>query len=315
MVMNTDDLGCVGLCDNMVVSSTIGRNKRYIPGEVLTALIQGAQEFMDTMTDLGINMHSAGGETADVGDIVRTIDVGFTVFGRMPRAEVLENNIQIGDVIVAIASSGQAIYETDYNSGIGSNGLTGARHDTLSKYYATHFPEAYDTKMPEAVAFTGSRRLTDTYAHKAFLPFGNAAHTVGELLLSPTRTHLPILKTVFETFNTKEINGIIHCTGGGQTKVEKFVANNVHVIKDKLLPTAPVFEMIQAESNTDWREMYQVFNMGHRLEFYLNEKNAQELIDLVSFFGVEAQIIGRIESAASKKVTVSGVHGTFGYDF
>jgi phosphoribosylformylglycinamidine cyclo-ligase len=314
MVMNTDDLACVGLVDNMVVSSTIGRNKRYIPGEVLTALIQGAQEFMDAMSDMGVKMHSAGGETADVGDIVRTIDVGFTVFGRMRRSDVLENNIQMGDVIVGIASDGQANYEKKYNSGIGSNGLTGARHDTLSKYYATHFPEAFDTAMPESVAFTGSRRLTDTFAHERFGVFGESQQTIGELLLSPTRTHLPILKRVFATFN-KSINGIIHCTGGGQTKVEKFVPHNFHIIKDNLLPTAPVFEMIQAESNTDWREMYQVFNMGHRLEFYLNEKNAQNLIDLVQSFGLEAQIIGRVAESATKKVTVSGVHGTFEYDF
>jgi phosphoribosylformylglycinamidine cyclo-ligase len=314
MVMNTDDLACVGLLDNMVVSSTIGRNKRHIPGEVLTALIQGAQEFMDNMTDLGVKMHSAGGETADVGDIVRTLDVGFTVFGRMPRAAVLENNIQIGDVIVGIASDGQANYEKKYNSGIGSNGLTGARHDTLSKHYAEHFPEAYDNKMPEAVAFTGTRRLTDTYTHPRFAQFGESHKTIGELLLSPTRTHLPILKSVLHTFN-KKINGIIHCTGGGQTKVEKFVPNNFHIIKDNLLPTAPVFTMIQAESNTDWREMYQVFNMGHRLEFYLNEKHAQPLIDLIQSFGLDAQIIGRVVSASTKKVTISGEHGSFDYDF
>ncbi len=307
LVMNIDDLACVGLVDNMTVSSTIGRNKRVIDGNVLKALIQGTKEFSDKMASFGINLHLAGGETADVGDIVRTLDVGFTVFGRMKRNAVLENNIQNGDVIVGLASYGQASYEDNYNSGIGSNGLTSARHDVLHKQYGANFPESYDTAMPNEVAFTGQRKLSDTVV------FDDKNYQVGDLLLSPTRTYLPVLKQIFEKIKVENLHGIIHCSGGGQTKVEKFIGDNLHIIKDNLLPVPPVFRLIQKESNTDWQEMYKVFNMGHRLEVYLAPEHAQSILSIAKHFNIDAQIIGKVTAAPQKKITIKSEFGDFEY--
>lgn len=307
LVMNIDDLGCVGLVDNLIVSSTIGRNKRLINGDVLKVLIQGTKEFADMLATHGVTLHLAGGETADVGDIVRTVDVGFTVFGRMKRAAVLENRIQAGDVIVGFASYGQASYEQIYNSGIGSNGLTSARHDTLQKHYATAFPDSYDTEMPDEVAFTGNRNLTDTVS------FDGNDYLVGDLLLSPTRTYLPVLKQLFEQLGATKMHGIIHCSGGGQTKVEKFIGDDLHIIKDDLLPVPPVFRMIQAASNTPWREMYKVFNMGHRLEVYLAPEHAETVLSIAKSFNIEAKIVGRVEANTAKKITVSSPYGSFEY--
>ncbi|MEY4927207.1 MAG: hypothetical protein RI894_1643 [Bacteroidota bacterium] len=308
LVMNIDDLACVGLVDDLIVSSTIGRNKRVIDGNVLKALIQGTKQFADKMLEYGVKLHLAGGETADVGDIVRTLDVGFTVFGRMKRSEVLENNIQAGDVIVGLASYGQATYEDTYNSGIGSNGLTSARHDTLRKQYGTDFPESYDTAMPDEVAFTGQRSFGDTVV------FDTKNYLVSDLLLSPTRTYLPVLKQLFATLGTPKMHGIIHCSGGGQTKVEKFIDNDIHIIKDNLLPVPPVFRLIQQESNTAWREMYKVFNMGHRLEVYLSEKDAQTVLDIAKSFHIDAQIVGKVVSSVSKKITLKSDYGEFIYE-
>jgi phosphoribosylformylglycinamidine cyclo-ligase len=306
LIMNIDDLGCVGLTNNFLVSSTIGRNKRLITGDVLSALIVGTRSLAARMQAMGIDLHLAGGETADVGDIVRTLDVGFTVFGRLPRKDILVNNIQVGDVIVGLASYGQATYETTYNSGIGSNGLTGARHDVLHKRYATKYPECYDTMMPDEVAFTGSKKLTDTVI------FNDITYTVAQLLLSPTRTYLPFLQQLFAL--QLPLNGIIHCTGGGQTKVEKFIPDTLHIIKDNLLPVPPVFQLIQSESNTDWREMYQVFNMGHRLEVYLPAADADTVIKLAQSLGIAAQVVGRVEhSTTGKQVTVKSEYGIFNY--
>ena len=312
LIMNLDDLGCIGLTSGFVVSSTIGRNKRLVSGDVVAALIQGTEAIAAELADLGVTLHLAGGETADVGDVVRTLDVGFTVFGRMPRREVLECHIHAGDVIVGFASSGQTLYESTYNSGIGSNGLTGARHDTLSKYYATQFPECYDTGMPDEVAFTGSRRLTDTVELQ-----GKTYRTL-DLLLSPTRTYLPLMRALFAELRPDlyaDLHALIHCSGGGQTKVEKF-ARGLHIIKDNLFTPPPVFELIQRESGTDFEEMYRVFNMGHRLEAYLPEHAAETAIQLAATFGIEAQIIGRVEPATTygqTRVTIETPEGVFEY--
>lgn len=305
IVMNLDDMACVGCLDQIVLSSTIGRNKTLIPGEVIAAVIRGTSDFIDTMRKHGVQIYLAGGETADVGDIVRTIDVGFTAFARMRRSEVLVNHIQPGDVVVGLASFGQAIYENAYNGGMGSNGLTAARHDVLDRAYAGKYPESYDPNLPPNLVYTGNRRLTDTVrAADQDIP-------VGKLILSPTRTYLPVLKAVLDQHRA-HLHGLIHCTGGGQTKVLKFI-RDVHVIKDNLFDLPPLFRLIQESSGADWREMYQVFNMGHRMELYLAPEHVGSIIQSAAGFGIEARVIGRVEANEGAKVTVRSAFGTFEY--
>jgi phosphoribosylformylglycinamidine cyclo-ligase len=303
LVMNLDDLICVGATDNIILSSTIGRNKNLVPGEVVAHLIQGTTSIIADLATYGVGIHLAGGETADVGDIVRTLDVGFTAFARLEREKVIEINIQPGDVIVGLASYGQASYETEYNGGMGSNGLTSARHDVLGHYLAAKYPESFDPNVPESLVYAGSKKLTDIEP-ETDLP-------VGKLILSPTRTYAPVVKRILQD-GREGINGIVHCSGGAQTKVLKF-ANNVHIIKDNLLPVPPLFRLIQQESGTTWKEMYEVFNMGHRLEFYTNEAKAQEIIDIARSFNIDAQVIGRVEAADGKHLTVSSQYGNFSY--
>ena len=288
MVMNFDDMGCVGCVDNIVLSSTIGRNKNLISGEVIKVLIDETVAFTDKLRSLGVSITLAGGETADVGDVVRTIDVGYTAFARMKRSDVVENDIQVGDVIVGLSSFGQATYEDTYNGGMGCNGLTSARHDVLNYYYAQEYPESFDPKTPESVIYMGMRRLTDE------VPVGGKGFDVGQLLLSPTRTYLPVLSRLMKEKDLK-INGIIHNTGGGQTKVLNFVKHK-HIIKDNLFEIPTLFKLIMEQSDTTLREMYQVFNMGHRLEVYLPKEMAQSVIDIANSFNIEAQIIGRVEA-------------------
>jgi phosphoribosylformylglycinamidine cyclo-ligase len=314
IVMNLDDMGCVGCLDNIILSSTIGRNKNLITGDVIRTLIEATVEFVDKMKEYGINIHLAGGETADVGDIVRTIDVGYTAFARMPRKNLIVNNVKDGDMIVGFASYGQATYESEYNGGMGCNGLTSARHDVLNHSYTGGYPDSYDNNTPKEVVYTGNKKLTDT------LVINGQSFTVGKLLLSPTRTFLPLLKYVMENViarnesNKGAIHGIIHNTGGGLTKALKFVKNK-HLIKDNLLPIPPLFKMIQQESNTDWQEMYQVFNMGCRLEIYCDKKIAENLVAIGKMFNIDAQIIGRVENNYNKgeKLTVKSPVGTFSY--
>ena len=305
LVMNLDDMACVGCYDNIILSSTIGRNKNRIPAEVISTIIRFAESFRDRMASLGVQLHLAGGETADVGDIVRTLDVGYTAFARMPRAAVLENQLQEGDVVVALASYGQASYETSYNGGMGSNGLTGARHDVLGKQYARLYPESFNPDLPDEVVYTGRRSLSE--------PVTIDGHTLplGKLLLSPTRTYLPVIKRIFEELRP-QLHGMIHCTGGGQTKVSKF-CGGLTVVKDQWLPLPPLFELIQAESQTDWREMYQVFNMGQRLEVYLPPAYAQTVIDIATAFGIEAAVVGRVTAFSGEKVRLETPQGTFSY--
>jgi len=305
IVMNLDDMACAGCTDNMLLSSTIGRNKNLIPGEVIAAVIRGSSDFVAAMQAQGVSLHLAGGETADVGDIVRTIDVGFTAFARMKRAEVLVPHIQPGDVVVGLASFGQSTYERDYNGGMGSNGLTAARHDVLAHDYAAKYPESFDPNIPPELVYTGNRRLAE------ILKIDGREITIGKLILSPTRTFLPPLKAIFSRYR-KQLHGVIHCTGGGQTKVLKFI-HNVHVVKDNLFPTPPLFNLIRESSGTDWREMYQVFNMGHRMEVYLPAEFAGDIIQIAGEFGIDARIIGRVASAEGAKVTVISPFGTFVY--
>lgn len=305
LVMNLDDMACVGCVDDIIISSTIGRNKQLIPGEVIKTIIQYTQRFADEMSDLGVKLHLAGGETADVGDIVRIIDVGYTAFGRLPRKDLLVNNIQAGDVIVGLSSSGQASYENSYNGGMGSNGLTSARHDVFRHDYAAKYPESFDPSLPKEVVYVGSKSLTDT------LTIDGQEIPVGKLVLSPTRTYLPVIKQLFTQLKS-QMNGMIHCTGGGQTKVIKFV-DGVKIIKDNLLAPPPLFKMIQEESGTAWREMYQVFNMGQRLEVYLPAAYAQDVIDISTSFGIDAQIIGRVEAAEQNSVEIASPYGQFSY--
>ncbi|MFT4664481.1 MAG: phosphoribosylformylglycinamidine cyclo-ligase [Polaribacter sp.] len=305
IVMNLDDMACVGCVDDIVLSSTIGRNKLAISGDVIAQIISGSNEFIDGLKEHGINIHMAGGETADVGDIVRTIDVGYTAFARMKRDQVIVNNIQPGDVIVGLASYGQASYEHKYNAGTGSNGLTSARHDLLHSSLGEKYPESYDRNMPKEVAYVGKYKLTDK------VDFDGISTDIGSLILSPTRTYLPVLKKILETHRSK-INGLIHCTGGGQVKVEKFIQNR-RVIKNNLLETPYLFKLIQEAANADWREMYQVYNMGHRLEFYLPKEEAQAIIDTANSFGIEAQIVGYVEESEGNEVIIDGTHGTFKY--
>jgi phosphoribosylformylglycinamidine cyclo-ligase len=305
IVMNTDDLICVGATDDMCFTSTIGRNKSHIDGTILAAVINGSADFFETMKTHDVKIHFMGGETADVGDLVRTMIIDGTITCRMKRSDVIDNaNIKADDVIVGFESFGQTTYETEYNSGIGSNGITSARHDVMSKFYENAFPESYDPMLPESVRFTGNCRLTDIEPETKI--------TVGKLLLSPTRTYLPLVKKIFETVDRKDIHGMVHCSGGGQTKVLHFV-NNLHIIKDNLFTPPPVFKLIQQQSKTDWKEMYQVFNMGHRLEMYVPQAIAQQLITIAASFNMAAKIIGRVENSDTKKVTVQSEMGTFSY--
>ena len=305
IVMNTDDLLCVGVTDDILLSSTIGRNKNLIPGEVIAAIINGTEEFLENMRKLGVQMFLTGGETADVGDIVRTIIVDSTVTARVKRSEIIENNIQPGDVIVGLASFGQATYENEYNGGMGSNGLTSARHDVFQHELAKKYPESFDPAVPKDLVYSGKLQLTG--------PSPVEGMDVGKLVLSPTRTYAPIVKAIFEKHKRNSIHGMIHCSGGAQTKVLHFV-EKLHIIKDNLFPTPPLFEMIQSQSGTDWKEMYKVFNMGHRMEFYVPEKMAESLISISKSFGVDARLVGRVEASSSKKLTIKSEYGTFSYD-
>lgn len=303
VIMNLDDLLCVGAIDNILLSSTIGRNMLKIPGDVIMHILKGYDELIGKLSDHGVNVHLTGGETADVGDLVRTIIVDSTVTCRMKREDVIENNIQPGDVIVGLCSYGQATYETEYNGGIGSNGLTSARHDLFSNHLAKKYPESYDDLIPRSLVYTGKLELTKTIPEVGM--------HAGKLLLSPTRTYAPIIKPVLDQLRP-HIHGMIHCSGGAQTKVLKF-ADEVHIIKDNLFPTPPLFRLIQEESDTSWDEMYEVFNMGHRFEIYINEEHAQTIIDISKSFGVDAQIIGRVEKSETKRLTIKGEHGEFEY--
>lgn len=304
LIMNIDDLLCVGATDNILLSSTIGRNKNLIPGEVISAIINGTEELLEQLREQGIGIHSTGGETADVGDLVRTIIVDSTVVCRMKRSDVISNHtIQSGDVIVGLASYGQADYEADYNGGMGSNGLTSARHDVFGKYLAERYPESFDPNVPAELVYSGTKQLTDQIE--------NAPIDAGKLVLSPTRTYAPVIQQILEKYRP-HIHGMVHCSGGAQTKVLHFV-ENVHVIKDNLFPIPPLFKLIQEESGTDWQEMYKVFNMGHRMEIYCPQEIAQQIIDCSTAFGVEAQIVGRVEASDSKKLTIESPYGTFYY--
>ncbi|VAW10818.1 Phosphoribosylformylglycinamidine cyclo-ligase [hydrothermal vent metagenome] len=305
LIMNIDDLICVGATDNIMLSSTIGRNKNLIPAEVISAIINGTEELIADLKTHEITIHSTGGETADVGDLVRTIIVDSTVTARLKRSDVIDNaNISSGDVIVGLASFGQATYEKKYNGGMGSNGLTSARHDVFSKYLAEKYPESFDAAVPDELVYSGSIKLTDTLQ--------NVPLDAGKLVLSPTRTYAPIVKKVLEKYSADDIHGMVHCSGGAQTKILHFV-DRFHITKDNLFPIPPLFKLIQEQSGTDWKEMYQVFNCGHRLEFYVNEAIAEDLIAIASGFGVDAQIIGWVEENASKKLTIKSEFGTFRY--
>jgi phosphoribosylformylglycinamidine cyclo-ligase len=304
IVMNTDDLLCVGATDNILLSSTIGRNKNLVPGEVIAAIINGTEEVLEMLRSHGIGIYSTGGETADVGDLVRTIIVDSTVTARMRREDVISNHrIQSGDLIVGFASFGQASYETAYNGGMGSNGLTSARHDVFGKYLAQTYPESFDPQVPADLVYSGSYRLTDRNEETGL--------TMGQLVLSPTRTYAPVVKAILEE-HRPHLHGLVHCSGGGQTKVLHFT-DQVHIIKDNLFPVPPLFRIIQEESGTDWKEMYKVFNMGHRLEMYVSEQYAQALIDIAASFGVEAQVVGRVEASEANHLTIRSPHGEFSY--
>ena len=304
LIMNIDDLICVGAVDNILLSSTIGRNKNLIPGEVLSAIINGSEELLADLKKFGVTIHSTGGETADVGDLVRTIIVDSTVTARMKRSDIIDNaNIKAGDVIVGLASFGQASYEKEYNGGMGSNGLTSARHDVFDKYLAKKYPESFDPDVPEELTYSGSKKLTEAIA--------DVSLDAGKLVLSPTRTYAPIIKKVLEN-HRKDIHGMVHCSGGAQTKILHFI-EDLHIIKDNLFDIPPLFKMIQEQSNTDWREMYQVFNCGHRMELYVPEKIAEDIISISKSFQVEAQIIGRVKASNKKKLTIRSEFGEFVY--
>jgi phosphoribosylformylglycinamidine cyclo-ligase len=304
LIMNLDDLLCVGATGPILLSSTIGRNKNLIPGEVISAIINGTEELLTDLRKHGIDIHSTGGETADVGDLVRTIIVDSTVVCRMKKADVISNHtIQPGDVIVGLASYGQATYESEYNGGMGSNGLTSARHDVFSKELANDFPESYDHLVPNELVYSGTKSLTDKLAG---IPID-----AGKLVLSPTRTYAPIIKAILDK-HRKNIHGMVHCSGGAQTKILHFIDQN-HIIKDNLFPVPPLFKMIQEESETEWQEMYKVFNMGHRMELYVPKEIANEIIEISQFFGVEAQIVGRVEASEVKKLTIQSEFGSFTY--
>ena len=309
VAMNLDDLLCVGITDNFLFSSTIDRNKLRINGAVLEAIINGTQSFFDQLKGFGVNIHFLGGETADVGDVVRTIAVNGTMTARWPKAKLVTNEkISPGDVIVGFASSGQCTYETEYNSGLGSNGLTSARHDVLSKYYATKYPESFEPSLPEEVVYLGGSMMTDT------LLVNGKDLNVGKLLLSPTRTYAPLLKILLDE-HFEDINGLIHCSGGGQTKCMKYLPGPMTVIKDNLFEIPPIFELIQKNSKADFREMYQVFNMGHRLEVFTNEAAATKMIKVAESFGIEAKIIGRVEAAERASLLLKGEFGELKYEY
>ncbi len=304
LIMNIDDLLCVGATDNILLSSTIGRNKKLIPGEVIAAIINGTEELLAELRQLGVNIISTGGETADVGDLVRTIIVDSTVTCRMRRSDVIDNaNIKGGDVIVGLASYGQAAYEHEYNGGMGSNGLTSARHDVFNNSLAKKYPESYDAAVPSELVYSGSMSLTDTVK--------DSPVNAGKLVLSPTRTYAPVVKKVLDTMRS-EVHGMIHCSGGAQTKIMHFV-NGKHVIKDNLFPIPPLFALIRKESGTEWKEMYKVFNMGHRMEFYVAPENAQKIIEISESMGIPAQIVGRVEDAPENKLTIISEAGKFEY--
>ena len=305
LIMNIDDLLCVGATDNILLSSTIGRNKNLIPAEVISAIINGTEELIAELKSFGVTIHSTGGETADVGDLVRTIIVDSTVTARMKRNDVIDNaNIQPGDVIVGLASFGQAKYEKNYNGGMGSNGLTSARHDVFANYLAEKYPESFDAAVPNELVYSGQTKLTDTVQDSPI--------DAGKLVLSPTRTYAPIIKAILSNYSSKDIHGMVHCSGGAQTKVLHFV-DNVHVIKDNLFPVPPLFKLIQENSKTDWKEMYQVFNCGHRMELYVPEEIANDIISISESFGVEARIVGRVEASENKKLTIQSEFGVFEY--
>lgn len=305
LIMNIDDLLCVGATDNILLSSTIGRNKNLIPSEVISAIINGTEELISELNSYGVTIHSTGGETADVGDLVRTIIVDSTVTARMKRSNVIDNaTIQAGDVIVGLASFGQSTYEKSYNGGMGSNGLTSARHDVFDHYLANKFPESFDASLPKELVYSGKVKLTDTVE--------NSPIDAGKLVLSPTRTYAPIIKKILEKYNSDSIHGMVHCSGGAQTKVLHFV-KNVHIIKDNLFPVPPLFQLIQEQSGTDWKEMYQVFNCGHRMELYVPEAIAKDIIAISKSFNVDAQIVGKVEKAETKKLTISSEYGVFEY--
>ena len=305
LIMNIDDLLCVGATDNILLSSTIGRNKNLIPSEVISAIINGTEELISELKTYGVTIHSTGGETADVGDIVRTIIVDSTVTARMKRSDVIDNaNIQADDVIVGLASFGQSNYENGYNGGMGSNGLTSARHDVFDHYLANKYPESFDAAVPNELVYSGKVKLTDAVE--------NSPIDAGKLVLSPTRTYAPIIKKILEKYNSDSIHGMVHCSGGAQTKVLHFV-DNVHVIKDNLFPVPPLFQLIQEQSGTDWKEMYQVFNCGHRMELYVPEAVANDIIAISKSFNVDAQIVGRVEASETKKLTISSEYGVFEY--
>ena len=305
LIMNIDDLLCVGATDNIMLSSTIGRNKNKIPGEVISAIINGSEELLKDLKEFGVTIHSTGGETADVGDLVRTIIVDSTVTARMKRSDVIDNAaIKAGDVIVGLESFGQASYETEYNGGMGSNGLTSARHDVFDKYLANKYPESFDQEVPEDLVYSGSKKLT-----------GSVKDTdldAGKLVLSPTRTYAPIIKKILSKYTNKDIHGMVHCSGGAQTKILHFV-KNLHIIKDNLFEVPPLFKLIQEESKTDWKEMYQVFNMGHRMEIYVPQKIANDIIEISKSFNVDAKIIGSVEASDAKKLTIKSEFGEFHY--
>jgi len=304
LIMNIDDLLCVGATDNILLSSTIGRNKLLIPGEVISAIINGTEELLAELRQLGVNIVSTGGETADVGDLVRTIIVDSTVTCRMKRADVIDNGrISAGDVIVGLSSSGQATYEKSYNGGMGSNGLTSARHDVFAKYLAEKYPESYDAAVPAELVYSGAVRLTD--------PVEGSPIDAGKLVLSPTRTYAPVIKRLLTLMRSK-IHGMVHCSGGAQTKIMNFVTGK-HVIKDNLFPVPPLFRLIREQSGTDWSEMYKVFNMGHRMEIYVAPEDAEAVIEVSRSFGIDAQVIGRVEEAESNRLTIISPEGTFEY--
>ena len=305
LVMNIDDLLCVGATDNIMYSSTIGRNKKLISGDVISSIINGTEELIKEFGEYGVNIYSTGGETADVGDIVKTIIVDSTVITRLKKSEVIDNaNICGGNVIVGLASFGKSIYEKNYNSGIGSNGLTSARHDIFHSSVGEKFPETYDNNISKNLIYSGSKKLLDKLE--------NLDLDIGTLVLSPTRTYSPVVKKIFSEIGRSKINGMVHCTGGGQTKTLHFI-DKLHVIKDNLFPTPPLFKLIQSESKSDWKEMYKVFNMGHRLELYTNDYDAVKIIDIAKSFNIDAQIIGRVENASQKSLTIQTKEGTFVY--
>tara|TARA_B100000780_G_scaffold124614_1_gene87385 strand:- start:142 stop:1311 length:1170 start_codon:yes stop_codon:yes gene_type:complete len=306
LIMNIDDLLCVGVTKNILLSSTIGRNKSHIPGEVIASIIEGTEELLKRLNDWGVSVFSTGGETADVGDIVRTIIVDSTVTARIARKDVVNNaNIRVGNVIVGLSSSGQAIYESEYNGGMGSNGLTSARHDVFSKNLVNKFPESFDPNLPNDLIYSGSKSLTETLE--------GVPINIGKLVLSPTRTYAPVIQKIFNDVGRKLISGMVHCSGGAQTKVLHFI-DSLHVIKDNLFPIPPLFKLIQKESGTSAREMYQVFNMGHRMELYVEPETADRIISISKSFNIDAQIIGRVEASENKKLTIDSVLGTFEYD-